>query len=285
MSVTPPNDATAHPNAADEIVLNTRQGAQARLCLFGGQLLSWKPAAGSERLYLSELAHFDGSRPIRGGVPICLPQFGAQGPLPRHGFARTQRWSVREQREKDDFALITLGLTDNDESWAIWPHGFDAELTVIIEGQRIDIELALENTSHAPFAFTAALHTYLGVREVEHCRLEGLNALSYRDQLDGNQVKQDHDEALVVDGPVDRVYLDAAQPLVLHDQGRTLMIEQQGFKDVVVWNPWESGCAALDDMLPLDFRRMLCVEAALARNRQQLDVGESWSGRQTLTAV
>nr|NMG03755.1 D-hexose-6-phosphate mutarotase [Azoarcus taiwanensis] len=52
--------------------------------------------------------------------------------------------------------------------------------------------------------------------------------------------------------------------------------------DVVVWNPWEADCAALPDMAPLDFRRMLCIEAAAARHKVALDAGTTWFGRQTL---
>ena len=45
--------------------LNGPRGAQAVVSRFGGQVLSWTPSDGRERLYLSERAIFDGREPIR----------------------------------------------------------------------------------------------------------------------------------------------------------------------------------------------------------------------------
>ena len=44
--------------------------------------LMWQRAAdGVERLYLSPQTSRDGSTAIRGGVPVCFPQFNMRGPL------------------------------------------------------------------------------------------------------------------------------------------------------------------------------------------------------------
>lgn len=266
------------------IALATTTGAQAIVSLFGAQLLSWIPARGEERLYLSEQAVLDGSTPIRGGVPVCFPQFSTLGKLPRHGFVRECMWTPRERRCGDDYAIVTLGTTDDERSRALWTPMFDAELTVAIDGERLDIELEVENTGHAPFAFTAALHTYLRVREVELARIEGLYGRDYRDAVDGNRIKHESGEFVAIDGETDRVYHDVARSLVLRDSGRSLTIGAAGFPDVVVWNPWEARCAALPDMPARGFREMLCIEAAVARSKLSLDAGAAWCGRQTLIA-
>ena len=40
-------------------------------------------------------AVFDGTQPIRGGVPVIFPQFGRPDQsLPMHGFARSSLWTV-----------------------------------------------------------------------------------------------------------------------------------------------------------------------------------------------
>lgn len=267
------------------IALQCGHGARAVISLFGGQLLSWTPAGGEECLYLSDKAAFDGVNAVRGGVPVCFPQFAGLGKLPHHGFARTRNWTVTEQRTGKDFALATLSLGDDDETWAIWPHGFSAEITFVIDGPRLDVEFAVENTGYGPFAFTAALHTYLRVREVENCRLEGLYGFEYSDKLDQNRIHRETGDAIIVDAEIDRIYHAVTRPLLLSDGGRSLAIEAEGFPDVVVWNPWEARCAALPDMPTLGFRHMLCVEAAAARGKVQLDAGETWSGRQTLIAL
>jgi glucose-6-phosphate 1-epimerase len=275
------SDFHGHP----ALVLNTAAGARAILTPFGAQLLSWTPAGGDERLYLSPLARHDGSTAIRGGVPVCFPQFAGLGKLPKHGLVRTRNWALGEQRTGDDYALATLRVTDDDESRALWPQGFAVELSVVVENARLDIEFEVENTGHAPFAFTAALHTYLRVREVENARLEGLHGHEYRDSADHDRIKHDSGDVLVIEGETDRVYHDVKRPLLLRDADRSLGIHAEGFPDVVVWNPWEQRCAELPDMPPNGFRHMLCVEAAAAHHRIELDAGESWVGRQSLVVL
>lgn len=264
------------------VALHTADGASVVVSRLGGQVLSWQPTRGDERLFVSERACFDGSRSIRGGVPVCFPQFSGLGKLPQHGLLRTRAWAVRERRAERRYALLTLGISEDNDSLRLWPQRFDVELTVVIDRGRLDIEMHIDNTGYNPFAFTAALHSYLRVTEVEHARLSGLSGCEFRDATDANQIKTDRAETLQFEGPVNRVYHDVKQPLVLFDAPRALLIAAEGFPDVVVWNPWTDGCAALPDMAPLDFRRMLCVEAAAARHKIALDAGASWCGRQTL---
>lgn len=267
------------------LALATANGARAVVSLFGGHVLSWKPAGGEERLYLSDRAVFDGHTPIRGGVPVCFPQFAALGELPKHGFARNRLWSVAEQRSGDDFALVILRLSDDADTLALWPHRFVAELTVLIEDSRLELEFEVANTGDSAFTFTAALHTYLRVREVEESRLEGLYGTSYRDSADADRIKRDSGEALLIEAETDRVYHDVQRPLLLREYDRSLGINAEGFADVVVWNPWEERCAALPDMPANGFRHMLCIEAAAAQRPVALPPGERWWGRQTLVAL
>lgn len=269
-------------NNTPALRLSTPCGATAIVSLMGGQVLSWQPTPGDERLYLSEQARFDGSVSIRGGVPVCFPQFANLGQLPKHGLLRTRPWSVRLRRTEKRYAMVSLGIEEDAESWSIWPQRFDAEITIVLDRNRLDIELNIENTGHGQFAFTAALHTYLRVAEVEYAQLHGLRGFEYRDAADENRIKRESSQSLVFEGFVNRVYHDVNKPMLLQEPRRALLIEQEGFPDVVVWNPWEKDCAALDDMPPLGFRRMLCVEAAAARQKVALDAGESWFGRQTL---
>ena len=136
--------------------LRTKGGAAAVVSLHGAQVLSWTPPGGAERLYLSPKAVFDGRTPIRGGIPVCFPQFADLGSLPAHGFARTATWSVLTERTGDDFALLTLGLSDSEATRAVWPHSFSAELGILIEDGRLDLELEIDNTGDQALEFTAA---------------------------------------------------------------------------------------------------------------------------------
>lgn len=260
-------------------------GARVVVSLLGGQVLSWTPRGGKEWLYLSEQAVFDGSAPIRGGVPVCFPQFADQGEVPKHGFVRTKLWTVAEQRAGEDFAIVVLRLVDDEETRAIWPHPFALELTVAVEDNRLDLELSVENTGDEAFSFTGALHTYLRVSEVEEIALEGLYGFNYRDTAAGNVVRRESGERIMVDAEVDRIYCNVTRPLLVRDHRRSLGVNTEGFPDVVIWNPWETRCAALADMPDSGFRRMLCTEAAVADQAVEVRPHQHWWGRQTLVAL
>lgn len=267
------------------LALASPDGAKATISLYGGQLLSWIPAGGKERLYLSEKAVFDGRTAIRGGVPVIFPQFGGKGKL-RHGFARTLPWEVASARTGKEFAIATLRLSDTEATRALWPHVFTAEMTVMLAGSRLDLELEVENADNKPFSFTAALHSYLRVKEVENVALQGLQGMRFQDQTRKNGEETDRAEALGIEDEVDRLYLNLKNPLLLSQTGDgAIGMQQEGFPDVVVWNPWEKKCATLKDMPRDGFRRMLCVEAAAAARPVLLEPGDTWFGRQSLVVV
>jgi len=259
-------------------------GVSAVVAKQGAQLLSWVTSDGRERLFLSDKACFDGSAAIRGGVPVCFPQFSGLGELPKHGFVRTRPWTVATRRTGDDYALVTLQCTDDEATRAVWPHAFLAELTVMLESDRVDLEFAVTNTGGETFSFTGALHSYLRVVQVEDVALEGLYGHDYRDAANGDQVIRDTGTAVTVDRETDRVYFNVKRPQLLQAGNLSLGIQAQGFPDVVVWNPWVDKCADLADMPADGWRHMLCVEAAATRP-VSLPAGEEWYGRQTLVAV
>lgn len=268
--------------------LRARDGAQATVLLQGAQVLSWTPAGGQERLYVSEQSAYTEGQPVRGGVPVIFPQFEKRGPLQRHGFARNKPWTLLRSEVGRDDALAVLRLCDDEATRAAWPHAFALELTVAVGGGRLDLELEVEHTGPAgaePFSFMAALHTYLRVREVEEARLKGLRGLDFQDcTRPGSPLQPEPSAALAIGDETDRIYFGASQPLVLEEPHRGLVIESQQFPDVVVWNPWEAKCAAMADMPALGFRRMLCVEAAVIGEPVVLQPGEQWWGRQSLVA-
>ena len=280
-----PSIETIRFRDTDALRLNGPRGASAVISLLGGQVLSWITPDGRERLFLSDKAVFDGSVAIRGGIPVCWPQFAALGDLPKHGFVRTRPWQVATERCGDDYALVTLAIEDDDATRALWPHAFRLELTLMLEDDRIDLELSVSNTGEAPFSFTGALHTYLRVTQVEDVALEGLYGHHYRDAANGDKVIRDSGTAVMVDAEIDRVYRDVKRPQLLQAGNLSLGIQSQDFPDVVVWNPWVDKCGALADMPADGWRHMLCVEAAVAETPVLVPAGEEWYGRQTLVAV
>lgn len=272
-------------NGLPAVRLATAGGAVAVVTLYGAQLVSWVSADGRERLYLSELSRFGNGQAIRGGIPVIFPQFADSGPLPRHGFARTSTWALASSRHDKGYACATLRLTDSDATRVLWPHAFVAELTVMIEGNRLDVEFEVENTGTEALVFSAALHSYFSVAKANMCQLQGLDDVCYLDRGDGGKLKREDGETLILDGEVDRIYLDVSKPLLLWEPARQLAIEAEGFPDVVVWNPWIEKSTMLDDMPPTGYRQMLCVEAAVIGRPVELAVGGVWFGRQTAISL
>ena len=99
---------------------------------YGATVTSWV-VEGQENLFISSKAVLDGSKAIRGGIPVCFPQFGPWEAGPQHGFARSSdKWVVRAGPEVDaktGDAKVTFALTEGVESW---PNKFEFLYTVTL---------------------------------------------------------------------------------------------------------------------------------------------------------
>ncbi|MEO8299306.1 MAG: D-hexose-6-phosphate mutarotase [Burkholderiales bacterium] len=269
-------------NGQPAVQLRAPDGAAATVLLHGAHIVSWVPAGSEEQLYLSPATRYGEGHAVRGGVPVCFPQFSDRGPLPKHGFARTRAWAFDQAQVRGEHAFAVLRLVDDAATRALWPFAFAAELTISVSGGRLDIELAVTNTGDATLEFTAALHTYLHSFNVLKTQLEGLQGATYYDHVAGVDGKQQWIDVLTVAQEMDRIYWQAPQPLLLREPGRRVEITTEGFEDTVVWNPGPQKCALLVDMPPEGWRDMLCVEAAQIGAPVRLAPGQEWAGMQTL---
>ena len=268
--------------------IRLQAGPEDRLlvALHGAQVLSWI-SGGRERLYLSPQAVFDGQSAIRGGVPLCFPQFNQRGPLVKHGFARHLPWQVVPVPPSDPVpqtAHLTLRLTDNARTQAWWPHSFAAELALHLEPGRLHMALSVRNTGDDAWSFTAALHSYLRVDDIAQVRVEGLQGCARWDALTDTHSMQQG--ALRVQGEYDSVLQAAATPLQLHDGAQVLELAQSpSLHNTVVWNPGAAQCAQLPDMPADGYASMLCIEAAQIDTPVRLEPGAAWSGWQCLSVL
>lgn len=69
-----------------------------------------------ERLFVSSKAALDGSKPVRGGIPIVFPCFGPpsheeHARLGQHGFARNQVWTF-DSVVMDDGSGVSVRLSE-----------------------------------------------------------------------------------------------------------------------------------------------------------------------------
>lgn len=263
------------------ILLRASDGAIAHVYLHGAHVTSWRPARdGDERLFLSERSEFRAGVAIRGGIPVIFPQFAAEGPLPRHGFARTSEWTLDGVSSRGGDAIASLQLRDSPATRAIWDHAFVATLDVRVGGDQLAVSLSVENRGTEPLTFTGALHSYLRVYDVRDTTLVGLRGTKHRESGAPATLVREMNDALHVDGEVDRVYVDVPRTLTLWEPERSLEIGFDGFRDAVVWNPGPIKAAALADMDPGGERHMVCVEAAAVQQAVSVAAGERWSGTQ-----
>ncbi|MDR0226474.1 MAG: D-hexose-6-phosphate mutarotase [Burkholderiaceae bacterium] len=259
-------------------------GDTALVALQGAQLLSWC-VQGREQLFLSPRAAHDGHSPIRGGIPVCFPQFNQRGPLVKHGFARTLPWRADTARElADDGLALCLRLADTPQTQAVWPHAFEAGLQLRLQPGRLEVELTVNNRGDGPLQFTAALHSYLRVDDVEQSRLHGLQGLRYWDAVADTHPTLQGDLDFGVER--DQVYPRPARSVELRTPGGGLRIDQDvDWTETVVWNPGPLLCARLTDMEPEGWRQMLCVEAAAIDAPVVLAAGAQWRAAQRLRCL
>ena len=206
----------------------------------------------------------DGSKPIRGGIPLCWPWFGPSparvgSGKPSHGFARTSLWTLDGVSDHGDGTLVHLSLRDTDASRALWPHAFELELDVLV-GKELSLVLTTRNTGKTPLTYNAALHTYLQISAPEAVSVTGLGE-PYADKLTGQDGQQQG--ALTLTAAIDRVYHQAEAMVMVKDGDRTTKVVSGNNDSVVVWTPWLEGATAMADMSDDGYRTMLCVEAAI----------------------
>ncbi|XAH22612.1 D-hexose-6-phosphate mutarotase [Xylophilus sp. GW821-FHT01B05] len=267
------------------VALTLPGGDQALVALHGAQVISWRTADGTERLYLSPRSVLDGHTAIRGGIPVCFPQFADRGPLPKHGFVRNLPWTLQDMRPADAHtARAVLRLNDDAQSRAWWPYAFEANLAVTLAPGRLRVDFAVQNTGDEAWAFTAALHSYLHTADIAHTRLEGLAGTPFWDKVRNADDVQTR-PVLAFDGETDRVY-QARTPLqMVHPAGALAITQSDDWDSTVVWNPGAALGATLADMPPQGFAQMLCVEAGRVRSPFTLVPGAAWTGWQQLSAT
>jgi glucose-6-phosphate 1-epimerase len=268
-------------DAEDAVTLVHPSGATVRITHHGAQVVSWVDGGGRERFYLSSRSQFGPGKSIRGGIPVVFPQF-ATGPLPKHGFLRTRRWSLVAHLGSS----ATFRITDDDQSRALWPYQFTAELVVDL-ADMLTVSLTIANSGVSAFSFTAALHNYFAVTDVGLSSVQGLSGLVYLDKMAAGARCVEEAPELRLHGETDRIYTSGPRQVAISSAvgSSSTIIGADGFGDWVVWNPWRESSATFADMGAEDYRRMLCVEAARISAPVVLPPGATWCGTEVIGAT
>jgi glucose-6-phosphate 1-epimerase len=253
----------------------------AELYAHAGQLLSWRRPDGDDVLFLS--ARDDRRQETHGGIPVIFPQFGATGPLPKHGFARDSEWGIGTRGVENGEAVGRLHLRPTPEQRALWPHDFAVELVVSL-GTALTMTFVVENRGADPLTFSGGLHSYLRVSDLAAVRIQGLAGRRYRDNL---RQWEEHAEAtpeLAVNDEIDRVYLGGPGTVVVRDDARSVTVESEGFANFVVWNPGPAGDAKFD-FAPGEWRRFVCIEPMTVFEPVTVPPGGRWTGAQRISVA
>lgn len=304
----------------DRVTAVLPSGESVEILLTGATVLSWKGAvnggAPAERLWLSEGAVLDGSKAVRGGIPVVFPVFGqspadkATSKLPQHGLARTSRWEFlgKSTSESETTAgtgssssaassngvQLDFGLSASSADPALkslWPYDFALLYRVTLEPGSLATSIVVTNEGDKAFDFQVLLHTYLHVDDISKVAVDGLAGAPYSDKVDGFKQKTQAATGHVdITGETDRVYVPAqgaAQPLTVLEGGAPRYgIKRDNLSDVVVWNPWSTKTASIGDFAPKDgYKNMLCVEPGSVSSWTTLEPGEAYEGAHAISLL
>jgi glucose-6-phosphate 1-epimerase len=221
-------------DGSSRIILTEPRGSTAEVLLFGGQVISWKNERREELLYMSSKAQYKPPKAIRGGIPVCFPQFGNFGGLERHGFARNKFWSHDEDPSPlppaNKQSSVDLILKSTEDDLKTWPHSFELRIRISISPGKLTLIPRVRNIDSKAFSFMFALRNYLYVSDISEVRVEGLETLDYLDNLIGKERFTEQADAITFDGEVDRVYLNTPTKIAVidHERKRTIELRKEG---------------------------------------------------------
>jgi len=279
-------------------------GESVTVLLHGATVTSWK-SGGQENVWLSEGAVLDGSKPVRGGVPVVFPVFGpppkdhTTSALPQHGFARNVRWEFLGKSTSegdtvkggDDSVKLDFGLYSSalpEASRKAWPYDFGLVYSVTLTREGLQTVLNVRNEGKEAFEFQVLLHTYLRVKDITKTQITGLASATYIDKVLDATTHTQSTPNISITGEVDRVYTGLKQSTtsVVEDGTPRFDVVRDNLTDTVVWNPWIEKAKGMGDFTPKDgYKQMLCVEVGAVDGWIKLEGGEGWEGGQLIKSL
>lgn len=267
-----------------------------KILKYGATIISWTEK-GTEQLWLSEGAKLDGSKPVRGGIPLVFPVFGKQkdpnhptAKLPQHGFARNSTWEFLGQVSESPVSVqFGLGPENVDpELYKLWAEGkndFTLILTVTLAEDSLSTKIEVENTGANDFEFNWLFHTYHRINDITDALVTNLMDSECFDQL----VAETYTEKapmLSFHEEFDRIYrnVESHKQIQIVDKGKVLMtLDRTNLPDTVVWNPWIKKSEGMGDFQPKSgYKNMLCIEPGHVSSFQKVAKGEKWSAVQKM---
>ena len=235
--------------------------SDAEIYLQGAHVTHFQRKGGKPVLFMSDSSRFEAGQPIRGGVPVIFPWFGAREGKPMHGFARNHVWELKQISGNAEHA-ITLEFDLSLPPEAAGFPKFSARYFVTV-GESLTLQLKIANESNENFTLEDCLHTYFAVGDISAVTVSGLKGVEYLDKVEGFARKNETAEQISFSSETDRVYLSTRATTEIHDAKlrRRIIIEKEGSTSTVVWNPWIAKAKAMADYGDDEYLRMVCVES------------------------
>ncbi|KAF0980072.1 hypothetical protein FDP41_001225 [Naegleria fowleri] len=275
-----------------------------------------------ELMFVSEKAVFATDKAIRGGTPICFPQFSDKGRLSMsHGFARNVKWEHVENVDSsnmygyDSSATVAClrmiksssyeGTNKEIAQYLAEYDVLNVEMIFALSNDSLEMTLRVAEDTNAlvedeKFAkvksFTFAFHNYFRVDDITHVTLDGIHnnhhGVQYIDKVKkGELITVENSSPFEITQEVDRVYLDMLNPIesvIVENKptniSRMISISQNAStaQNVVVWNIWKEKCQKMSDMKTDDFSKYVCVEVGQIQTPVELERGKVFTSSQKI---
>jgi len=295
--------ASVHKGVVELHGPGTSPSCSAKVRTYGATVVSYIHH-GKERLYVSPNAILDGSKAIRGGIPLVFPQFAQPNPaMAQHGFARTSIWSVLDLGHENDTAFAIFGLKSSPETLAVWPHDFELVFTVRLSSSSFSVNLEVRNPSpESSFECQALLHTYLK-EDIYNMSAKGFKGYSFLDKVRGGDKGDELREFVTVhEGEVDRIYFKGEEQEMIRNvsvcdasgTNETLRVNVDGIitspisgprplpLDVVLWNAGPERSIAIADLGEGEYKNYVCIEPGHVTTSVRVEGGASFTLSQNL---
>lgn len=264
------------------------RAAEATVFLQGAQLSQYQPHKEQPVIWLSPDCEYKVGSPLRGGIPVCWPWFGALDKNPEviqqqvssvseqsHGIVRQLEWEVDfvKATSPDETELqMSLTLDASD----LWPFASKLIMKFTI-GVQLTLWFEVQNIDTNPFVFSSALHSYFAIGDIDHTIISGLDGKPFIDALRDWDLFTQKGE-ITIDREIDRIYEINGDDIQIVDREwqRQNSIVSKSSPNAVVWNPWIEKSKRLSQFGNQDYQKMLCVESAnVGNNCVVLQPGES----------
>jgi len=262
---------------------------------------------------MGRLAKMDGSKPVRGGVPIVFPQFGRPDKdMPQHGFLRRNYWKNEnvfstEEEAGCDFTLDLKDVVEARGEKGIWSKdggvgiNCSCRYQVRINADKLITKLIVQNTGTFEFKYQTLYHNYFRVnaKALELTSVQGFQGYSVENRVTDESSWVQDQNPIKIDCEVDRLYTPPSSKNVLdvvistgEDKPKLLLksyATANGAEvpvSAVIWNPFVEKSKTMSDFHDDEYLEMIGVEPGVVDvDNKGLAIGAQLAFTQEITSV